>query len=76
MTDIVDRLRALDAWALHDAKAVMHEAANEIDRLRGALLMWLGADDAGDGQECINAIAHARSVVGEPRAALKEPGHG
>ncbi len=34
MTDIVDRLRALDAWALHDAKAVMREAADEIEQLR------------------------------------------
>ena len=35
----------------------------ERDRLREALLMWLSADDAGDGQECINAIAHARAVL-------------
>ncbi len=34
MNDIVERLRALDAWALPDAKAVMHEAAAEIERLR------------------------------------------
>lgn len=37
MTDIVERLRALDAWALHDATEVMHEGADEIDRLREAL---------------------------------------
>ena len=43
-------------------------AEAERDRLREALLMWLGADDAGDGQECINAIAHARNVVGDNRA--------
>ena len=39
------------------------EVRAERDRLREALLMWLDADDAGDGQECINAIAHARRVV-------------
>jgi hypothetical protein len=41
----------------------MHAEA-ERDRLKEALLMWLSADDAGDGQDCINAIAHARRVVG------------
>jgi hypothetical protein len=41
----------------------MHAEA-ERDRLKEALLMWLDADDAGDGQDCINAIAHARRVVG------------
>jgi hypothetical protein len=39
------------------------EVRAERDRLREALLMWLDADDAGDGQECINAIAHARAVL-------------
>jgi len=37
----------------------------ERDQLKSALLFWLDADDAGDGQDCINAIAHARSVVGK-----------
>ncbi len=53
----------ITVWRGHTQRA---EA--ERDRLREALLMWLDADDAGDGQECINAIAHARSVVGENRA--------
>jgi chromosome segregation ATPase len=34
MTDIVEMLRASDAWALSNATAVMHEAAAEIERLR------------------------------------------
>lgn len=34
MTDIVEMLRTSDAWALSNATSVMHEAANEIERLR------------------------------------------
>ncbi|MFM2150300.1 MAG: hypothetical protein RLZZ187_2606 [Pseudomonadota bacterium] len=55
--------KAIGVW-----RGRTERAEAERDRLREALLMWLDADDAGDGQECINAIAHARSVVGENRA--------
>ena len=32
-------------------------------KLEGAIKRWVEADDAGDGQECINAIAYARAMV-------------
>ena len=76
MSYIVDRLldeaekaqrkgNLLLAEVCRDASDQLGLVMEERARLRKALLMWLDADDAGDGQECITAIAHARSVVGE-----------
>jgi len=65
--DEIERLRAEREHygSTADARAVyIKMLERERDRLRDALLMWLDADDAGDGQECINAIAHARRIVG------------
>jgi hypothetical protein len=68
MNDIVGRLRALDAWALHDAKAVMCEAADEIDRLREALRYWLHDDEVEDFGEWFEAGCKiARVALGEDR---------
>ena len=34
-----------------------------VAKLEKAIKRWVEADDAGDGQECINAIAYARAAV-------------
>ncbi len=74
MIDIVDRLRALDAWALHDAKAGMHEAADEIGRLRSALREIAEAwdwwqQDTSDRCQSVpsEAVSRARAALGEDR---------
>jgi len=68
--DEIERLREERdrlAEALTKSMDHMEQLIADRGRLRKALLMWLSADNAGDGQECINAIAHARSVVGEDK---------
>ncbi len=68
LVQAMERMQAkLEWWNEHSSE--MYKAFNKVEegrnRLKVALLMWLDADDASDGQECINAIAHARDVLGE-----------
>jgi hypothetical protein len=52
-----------DQMQLRDAGDESDRLRAERDRLMGALLAWLYANDVGDEQKRADAVAYARSVV-------------
>jgi hypothetical protein len=77
VTDIVERLRALDAWALHDATEVMRQGADVIERLRGALQLWRSSGCWVCGGDCGSAnppVDPEYCPMQVARAALGEDG--